>query len=151
MTYLLNTLPICELHIDSVRLSLQGDVKLGMANPLLPIRANRLVPDIHYQGLQEECIADHQYNSAFLAGILEVLMSHGTSSDKGWSREALEFSSLPSADSLEHYVQVSLSVQPLTSSDLSQHVFLSKAVSPSRLIPRIRLATQMLSLPARIV
>ncbi|KAG9240409.1 hypothetical protein BJ878DRAFT_430352 [Calycina marina] len=30
MTYLLDTLPTCELHIDSVRLSLQGDVKLGM-------------------------------------------------------------------------------------------------------------------------
>ncbi|PMD55312.1 uncharacterized protein K444DRAFT_483653, partial [Hyaloscypha bicolor E] len=29
MTYLLNTVPACELHIDSVRLSLQGDIKLG--------------------------------------------------------------------------------------------------------------------------
>lgn len=35
MTYLLQTLPTCELHIDSVRLSLQGDVKLGM--PLLSV------------------------------------------------------------------------------------------------------------------
>ncbi|KAG9248446.1 hypothetical protein BJ878DRAFT_412731 [Calycina marina] len=30
MTYLLDTLPTCELHMDSVRLSLQGDVKLGI-------------------------------------------------------------------------------------------------------------------------
>ncbi|KAH8674848.1 hypothetical protein BGZ60DRAFT_372764, partial [Tricladium varicosporioides] len=30
MTYLLDTLPVCELYIDSVRLSLQGSVKLGM-------------------------------------------------------------------------------------------------------------------------
>jgi hypothetical protein len=112
MTYLLNTMPTCELHIDSVRLSLQGDVKLGMTNPLLSIRADPLVPDIHYQSLQKECIADHQYNSTSLTGILEVLMSHGTSSDEGWSQEALEFSSLPSSDSLEQYVQVSLSVQP---------------------------------------
>ncbi|KAH8797475.1 hypothetical protein F5882DRAFT_255235, partial [Hyaloscypha sp. PMI_1271] len=29
MTYLLNTVPACGLHIDSVRLSLKGDVKLG--------------------------------------------------------------------------------------------------------------------------
>ena len=115
MTYLLNIIPTYELCIDSVRLILQRGVKLGMANPLLSIRADPLVPDIHYQSLQEECIADHQYNSAFLAGILEVLMSHGTSSDKGWSQEALEFSSLPSSDSLEQYVQVSLSVKPLTS------------------------------------
>jgi len=142
MTYLLDTVPACGLHIDSVRLSLKGDVKLGMTNPPSSIRADPLVPDNHYQSLPEECIADHQYNSAFLTRILEVLMSHGSSSDEGWSKEALEFSSLPSSDSLEQYVQVSLAVQPWASPDRSQHVFLSKAVPLSRLIPRIRLANK---------
>jgi hypothetical protein len=69
-------------------------------------------------------------------------MSQGSSSDEGWSKEALEFSSLPSSDSLEQYVQVSLVVQPWASPDRSQHVFLSKAVPLSRLIPRIRLANK---------
>jgi hypothetical protein len=68
---------------------------------------------MHYQSLQEEGIADHQYNSAFLAGILEVLMSHGTSNDKGWSQEALEFSSIPASDSLAPFMNVSLSGWPL--------------------------------------
>jgi hypothetical protein len=35
MTYLLDTLPTYELYIDSVRLSLQGNIKLGI--PLHPI------------------------------------------------------------------------------------------------------------------
>ena len=35
MTYLLDTLPTCELYIDSVRLSLEGDVKLGMSTPCI--------------------------------------------------------------------------------------------------------------------
>ena len=83
MTYLLNAVPTCGLYIDSVRLLLQGDVKLSRAAPPLSIQADPLVPDIHYQSLQEEYVICHQYNSVFLAGILEVLMSHGTSSDKG--------------------------------------------------------------------
>jgi hypothetical protein len=59
MTYLLDTVPACGLHIDSVRLLLKGDIKLGMTNPLLSIRANPLVPDNHYQSLPEECITDY--------------------------------------------------------------------------------------------
>lgn len=35
MTYLLDTVPICELRIDSIRLSLRGSVKLGML-PFVP-------------------------------------------------------------------------------------------------------------------
>jgi hypothetical protein len=147
MNYLLKNAPTCVLQIDSVQLTLQGHVKLGMGNSPLFIQADHLVPDIHYQHLQEECISDHQYSSAFLAGILEVLMSHGTSNDEGWSKEALEFSSLSSSDSMDQYVQVSLSMQTLISPDRSKHAFLSKAVSSSRLVPRIRLATQMLGLP----
>jgi hypothetical protein len=113
MTYLLDTLPMCELHIDSVRLSLQGDVKLGMPPIPLCTAADPLVPDLHYESSREEYTADHQYNSAFLAGILEVLMLHGTSSDKGWSQEALEFSIIPPTDSLAPFMNVSLSVRPL--------------------------------------
>jgi hypothetical protein len=113
MTYLLDTMPTCELYIDSVRLSLQGDVKLGMPPILFSTPADPLVPNVHYQSSQEECIANHQCNSAFLVRILEVLMSHGTSSDKGWSQEALEFSSIPSSDSLMPFMNVSLSVRLL--------------------------------------
>jgi hypothetical protein len=113
MTYLLDTVPTCELHIDSVRLSLQGDVKLSMPSVLFSTPADPLVPNVHYQSPQEECIANYQCNSAFLVRILEVLMSHGTSSDKGWSQEALEFSSIPSSDSLMLFMNVSLSVRPL--------------------------------------
>lgn len=32
MTYLLNIVPACELHIDSVRLSIYGNIKLGKDN-----------------------------------------------------------------------------------------------------------------------
>jgi hypothetical protein len=113
MTYLLDTVPNCELYIDSVRLSLHGDVKLGMPPILFTNLADPLVPNAHYQSPQEECIANHQCNSAFLFKILEVLMSHGTSSDKGWSREALEFSSIPSSDALIPSMNVSLSVWSL--------------------------------------
>jgi hypothetical protein len=113
MTYLLDTVPTCELCIDSVRLSLHGDVKLGMPPILFSTAADPLVPNVHYQSSQEECIADQQCNSAFLVRILEVLMSHGTSSDKGWSREALEFSLISSSDSLMPSMNVSLSVRPL--------------------------------------
>ena len=62
---------------------------------------------MHYQSSQEQCITDHLYNSAFLAGILEALMSHGTLSNKDWSQEALQFSSIPASDSLEPFVNVS--------------------------------------------
>ena len=113
MSYLLDTVPTCELYIDSVRLSLQGDVKLGMPPIPFTTLADPLVPNVHYQSLQEECIANHQCNSAFLVRILDVLMSHGTSSDKGWSQEALEFSSIPSSDSLMPFMNVSLSMRPL--------------------------------------
>ena len=113
MTYLLDTVATCELYIDSVRLSLQGDVKIGMPPILFSAPADPLVPNVHYQSSQEECIANHQCNSAFLVRILEVLMSHGTSSDKGWSREALEFSSILSSDSLIPSMNVGLSVRPL--------------------------------------
>lgn len=72
--------------------------------------ADHSVPDMHYESPQENCTADHEYNSAFLAGILEVLMSHGTSSDKGWSQEALEFSTIPASDSLAPFMNVSVSM-----------------------------------------
>ena len=64
-----------------------GGCQAWYATQSLPLTL--LVPDMHYQSSREECIADHQYNSAYLAGILEVLMFHGTSSDKSWSQEAL--------------------------------------------------------------
>ena len=112
MTYLLDTVPTCGLDIDSVRLSLHEGVKLGMPPILLSTAADPLVPDIHYQSSREERIAHHQCSSAFLVPLLEVLREHGTSSDKGWSQEALEFSSIPSSGSLTPFMNVSLLVQP---------------------------------------
>ncbi len=82
MTYLLDTMPTCELNIDSIRLLLWGDVKLGMQPVLFSTAANPLVPNANYQSWQGERIAD-QCNSAFLVRILGILMAHGTSSDKG--------------------------------------------------------------------
>jgi len=75
--------------------------------------ADPIVPNLQYQSPEEEYITDHRCNSAFLFWILEILMSHGTSRDKGWSREALEFSAILSPDSLLPSVNVSLLVQPL--------------------------------------
>ncbi len=83
MTYLLDTVPTCKLRIDSVRLSLHGDVKLSMAPILLSTLANHLVSDMYYKSSQWEYIVDHQYNSAFLAVILKAIMSHSTSSNEG--------------------------------------------------------------------
>ncbi|OBT39263.1 hypothetical protein VE00_10171 [Pseudogymnoascus sp. WSF 3629] len=116
MAYLLKMFPGFEIHIDSVRLSLQGDVKL--------------VHDMHYQSSPAEYDPQPQYNSEFLVGILEVLMQYGTSCGRGWSPEAMEFSLIQASDSLSPFME---------------HVFLTKSVSSSKLIPRVRLATQILS------
>ena len=59
MTYLLDIVLTCELYIDSVRLSLQGDVKLGMPPILFTAPANPLVLNVHYQSSQKECIANY--------------------------------------------------------------------------------------------
>ncbi|KFY31578.1 hypothetical protein V493_00986 [Pseudogymnoascus sp. VKM F-4281 (FW-2241)] len=115
MTYLLSILPASEISIESVKFSLQGDVKL--------------VHDMHYKNLQDDYTPSHQYNSEFLFDMLEILMSHGTSSGRCWSPEAIEFSSIPASDSLSLF---------------KNHVFLTKAVSSSKLVPRIRMATQIL-------
>ncbi|ELR08397.1 hypothetical protein VC83_03542 [Pseudogymnoascus destructans] len=115
MTYLMSTLPVSEISIDSVRLSLQGDVKL--------------VNDVHYQSSRDDDMPSHQYNSEFLVEMLKILMSYGTSSGRCWSREAIEFSSIPASDSLSLF---------------KNHVFLTKAMSSSKLVPRIHLATQIL-------
>lgn len=115
MAYLLDTLPNSEIHIDSVRLSLGGDVKLS--------------PDHHYQNSQDEIFDTRQQcNSAFISTILEILMPHEAPRDKPWSRDALEFAAIPQSDSLLPFIG---------------HVFLGKAVSSSKLVPRIRLALQM--------
>jgi hypothetical protein len=111
MTYLLSVFPTGEIHVDSVRLSLHGDVKLGM--PLYLIVALACLPialDMHYQTLPEEVTVDRQYNSDFLARILEVLMPSGTLADQVWSREALEFSAIPRSDSLAPFINVSLPI-----------------------------------------
>ncbi|KFY02005.1 hypothetical protein V490_00688 [Pseudogymnoascus sp. VKM F-3557] len=129
MTYVLTTLPASEISIESVRLSLQGDVKLGMPPIQLSAGANLLVHDMHYQSPENNLAPSHQYNSEFLVEVLEVLTSYGTSSGRCWSPEAIEFSSIPASDSLSLF---------------KNHVFLTKAVSSSRLVPRVRLATQVM-------
>ncbi|KFZ16723.1 hypothetical protein V501_02088 [Pseudogymnoascus sp. VKM F-4519 (FW-2642)] len=129
MTYFLSTLPASEISIESVRLSLQGDVKLGMPFIQLSTGANLSVHDMHYHSSVDGYMPSHQYNSEFLVEMLEILMSYGTSSGRCWSPEAIEFSSIPASNSLSLF---------------KNHVFLTKAVSPSKLIPRIRLATQIL-------
>ncbi|KFY03895.1 hypothetical protein V490_00061 [Pseudogymnoascus sp. VKM F-3557] len=129
MSYLLSTLPASEISIESVRLSLQGDVKLGMPLIQLSTGANLLVHNMHYQSSENDYTPSYQYNSEFLVEMLEILTSYGTSSGICWSPEAIEFSSIPASDSL---------------SPFKNHVFLTKAVSSSKLVPRIRLATQVL-------
>ena len=63
---------------------------------------------MYYQSSQDKFTVDHEYNSTFLTGILEFLMSFGTSGEKGWSHEALEFSTIPASDSLAPFVNVQL-------------------------------------------
>jgi hypothetical protein len=108
MTYVLTTLPASEISIESVRLSLQGDVKLGMPPIQLSAGANLLVHDMHYQSPENNHAPSHQYNSEFLVEVLEVLTSYGTSSGRCWSPEAIEFSSIPASDSLSLFKNVSL-------------------------------------------
>jgi hypothetical protein len=48
MIYLLDTVPTCKLYIDSVRLSLHKDIKLGMPPTLFSTAADPLVPNVHY-------------------------------------------------------------------------------------------------------
>jgi hypothetical protein len=48
----------------------------------------------------------HQYNSEFLVGILEGRMQYGTSSGRGWSLEAIGFSSIKAFDSLKPFMEV---------------------------------------------
>ncbi|KFZ17312.1 hypothetical protein V501_01804 [Pseudogymnoascus sp. VKM F-4519 (FW-2642)] len=85
---------------------------------------------MHYQNSSAAYDPIHQYNSEFLVGILEVLMQYGTSSGRDWSPEAIGFSTIKASDSLKPFME---------------HVFLTKSASSSKLIPRIRLATQILS------
>jgi hypothetical protein len=59
MTYLLDTIPTCKLYISSVRLLLQGDIKLSIPPILFTTLANPLVLNVHYQSSQEECIANY--------------------------------------------------------------------------------------------
>ncbi|KFZ04248.1 hypothetical protein V502_10296 [Pseudogymnoascus sp. VKM F-4520 (FW-2644)] len=113
MTYLMSTLPVSEISIDSVRLSLQGDVKLGTPFIQLSTSANLLVNDVHYQSLRDDDMPSHQYNSQFLVEMLKILMSYGTSSGRCWSREAIEFSSIPASDSLSLFKNVSLQMRHL--------------------------------------
>lgn len=109
MAYLLDTLPNCEIHIDSVRLSLGGNVKLSMPHARPPHSADRLDPDHYYQNPQDKLFdTGHQCNSAFLTTILEILMPHGAPRDKPWSREALEFAAIPPSDSLVPFMSVSV-------------------------------------------
>jgi len=105
-----------EFHSQLQEADLRGEVKI--------------VPELDYYQKDEEvcCMVDHQYVSAFLSGIMEWLMTSGTSVEQSWSKEALEFSALPPSDTLE---------------DFANHSFMKKAVSTSRLIPRIRLVLQI--------
>lgn len=113
MTYFLSKLPASEISIESVRLSLQGDVKLGMPFIQLSTGPNLSVHDIHYQTLEDNYMPSHQYNSEFLVEMLEILMSYGTSSGRCWSPEAIEFSLIPASDSLSLFKNVSLQMRHL--------------------------------------
>lgn len=113
MTYFLSTLPASEISIESVRLSLQGDVKLGMPFIQLSTGANLSVHDMHYHGSVDGYMPSHQYNSEFLVEMLEILMSYGTSSGRCWSPEAIEFSSIPASNSLSLFKNVSLQMRHL--------------------------------------
>jgi hypothetical protein len=70
--------------------------------------ADQSVPDISRESLQQVDPVDHRYNSVFLAELLKVLMSYGTTSDRGWSQEALDFSAIPTSNSLEPFINVSV-------------------------------------------
>lgn len=111
MSYLLSTLPASEISIESVRLSLQGDVKLGMPLIQLSTGANLLVHNMHYQSSENDYTPSYQYNSEFLVEMLEILTSYGTSSGICWSPEAIEFSSIPASDSLSQFKNVSLQMR----------------------------------------
>jgi hypothetical protein len=58
ITYLLDTVLTCKLCINSVKLLLHKDVKLGMPLILFSTIANPLVLNVHYQSSQKECIAN---------------------------------------------------------------------------------------------
>jgi hypothetical protein len=110
MTYLSDSVSCCEIYVDEVKLSPLGDVKLSRLFLPFPSQADYVVPDIYYAKSKEGRIPDPQNNLASFAAILEILTLRGTSSDEGWSEEALDFASISSPNSLSLYVNVSLYV-----------------------------------------
>ncbi|TVY85515.1 hypothetical protein LSUE1_G004894 [Lachnellula suecica] len=86
------------------------------------------VLDLHYEPKSDDLVAN-THSMSFLNEILGFMMSQGISQATGWSKEALDFSSLSGSESLTPFLN---------------HVFLTKAVSSSKLAPRIHLASQML-------
>jgi hypothetical protein len=109
MTYLLDALPNYKMHINSVKISLGGDVKLGMPPNHHASSADLLDPDHQYQDPRDEIYdTGYQYNSALVSTILEILMAPGTPRDKPWSEQALEFAAIPPSDSLATLMSVSL-------------------------------------------
>jgi hypothetical protein len=63
---------------------------------------------MHYQNSPTAYNPVHQYNSEFLVSILEVLMQYGTSSRRGWSPEAIGFSTIKASNSLKPFIEVSI-------------------------------------------
>ncbi|CZR65310.1 uncharacterized protein PAC_15210 [Phialocephala subalpina] len=90
LSYLLETFPAEEIQIDSVRLSVMGQIKL--------------VPEISYHKTDVSLRVDNNNNSAFISEILAFMMAEDDNISR-WSSEALDFLRLPASDSLEPFIQ----------------------------------------------
>jgi hypothetical protein len=131
MAYVLDTLPAYDIHIDSVRLSLQGDVKLichrSNVDPSCP--------------QPPTCITRDRQRTSWTASITRAAKSSGR--QKLVSRCSCLLGNPTSRFSSALRERKSTSPAMSSRPDTPQHVFLGKAVSPSRLVPRIRSAIQI--------
>ena len=96
--------------IDNVRLTLQGQVKLGkhLFAIYRAIATDYQVPDLHYANTHRDFNSGNQNYSEFVTKMMAFMMS--PSSNRQWSAEALRFASLPLSIALTDILQASLRV-----------------------------------------
>ncbi|KFY52543.1 hypothetical protein V496_08367 [Pseudogymnoascus sp. VKM F-4515 (FW-2607)] len=121
LTYVYSMNISCQdLTIASIRLSVRGEVKLLLS-----------MENVRYHQVENPRFAPALLEMPVLEEMIEAMTLpryHHTSDDQRWSNETLSFLSCSILGSLQN---------------LNDHRFVMKAVSPRKLIPRIRFTLEM--------
>ncbi|KFZ24851.1 hypothetical protein V502_00673 [Pseudogymnoascus sp. VKM F-4520 (FW-2644)] len=121
LTYIYSMNISCQvLTIASIRLSVRGEIKLLLS-----------MENVRYHQVENPRFAPALLEMPVLEEMIEAMTLpryHHTSDDQRWSKETLSFLSCSISGSLQN---------------LNDHRFVMKAVSPRKLIPRIRFTLEM--------